>query len=54
VKQSGTDASGLRFRAMINGRAPDQPVAVTVLDREYPYRCTSMTLELGPYRYTRA
>ena len=53
VNQSATDASGLSFRAMVNGRAPDQPVAVTVLDREYPYTCTATTLELGPYRYTR-
>ncbi len=53
VKLSGTDASDVRFRATINGRAPDQPVAVTVLDREYPYTCTPTTLELGPYRYTR-
>ena len=53
VRQSGTDASELRFRAMIDGRAPDQPVAVTVLDREYPYTCTRTTLELGPYRYRR-
>ncbi len=54
VKQSATDASGLKFRATINGRAPDQPVAVTVLDREYPYTCTRTTLELGPYRYERS
>jgi curved DNA-binding protein CbpA len=48
-----TDASGVRFSATINGRAPDQPLAVTVLDGEYPYACTSTTLELGPYRYSR-
>ena len=54
VKLSGTDTSALGFRVMINGRAPDEPVAVTVLDREYPYACTPTTLELGPYLYTRA
>ena len=48
-----TDASGVRFSATINGRPPDQPLAVTVLDGEYPYTCTSTTLELGPYRYVR-
>ena len=48
-----TDASGVRFSATINGRPPDQPLGVTVLDGEYPYRCTSTTLELGPYRYSR-
>ena len=53
VKHSGTDASRLRFRVTIAGRAPDQPVAVTVIDREYPYRCTPTSLELGPYRYVR-
>ncbi len=53
VKLSRTDASGVRFRAIINGRPPDQPFAVTVLDREYPYTCTAAALELGPYRYTR-
>ncbi|HEX2192511.1 MAG TPA: J domain-containing protein [Acidimicrobiales bacterium] len=53
VQQSGSDASGLRFRATINGRPPDQPVGLTVLDREYPYTCTPTTLDLGPYRYTR-
>jgi curved DNA-binding protein CbpA len=54
VEQRGTDASGLAFRATINGRAPDQPLAVTVVDREYPYTCTSTMLELGPYRYIRS
>ena len=54
VKLSGTDTSALRFVVMINGRPPDEPVAVTVLDRTYPYACTSTTLELGPYRYARA
>jgi hypothetical protein len=54
VKQRGTDASGLTFRATINGRAPDQPLTVTLVDREYPYTCTPTTLDLGPYRYTRA
>lgn len=54
VEQGGTDASALGLRVTINGRAPDQPVAVTVLDREYPYTCTPTTLEVGPYRYTRA
>lgn len=49
-----TDPSGVRFSATINGRPPDQPLAVTVLDGEYPYRCTPTTLELGPYRYSRA
>lgn len=48
-----TDASGVRFSATVNGRAPDAPLAVTVLDGEYPYKCTSTTLELGPYRYSR-
>ena len=48
-----TDASGVRFSAAINGRPPDEPLAVTVLDGEYPYTCTSTTLELGPYRYVR-
>lgn len=48
-----SDASGVRFSATINGRTPDQPLAVTVLDGEYRYTCTPMTLELGPYRYTR-
>jgi len=48
-----TDASGVRFSATINGRAPDQPLAVTVLDGEYPYTCTSTRLEIGPYRYSR-
>ena len=54
VKQTGTDASGLRLRATINGRDPDQPLQLTVLDGAYPYACTSTTLDLGPYRYTRA
>ena len=54
VKQSSTDASGLTFQAKINDRPPDRPLAVTVLDREYPYTCTPTTLELGPYRYARA
>ena len=53
VSQSSTDASGLRFRAMVNGREPDQPLEVTVLDGEYPYTCTARTLEVGPYHYTR-
>ena len=53
LKLSRADASGLRFGAMINGRAPDQPFTVTIADREYHYTCTSTTLELGPYRYTR-
>lgn len=48
-----TDASGVRFSATINGRAPDAPLAVTVLDGEYPYTCTPATLELGPNRYAR-
>lgn len=48
-----TDASGVRFSATINGRAPDQTLAVTVLDGEYPYTCTLARLELGPYRYSR-
>lgn len=54
VDLRGTDTSALRFTVMINGRAPDEPVTVTVLDREYPYGCTPTTLELGPYRYARA
>jgi curved DNA-binding protein CbpA len=53
VRLSGTDTSRLTFSATINGRAPDQPVGVTALDREYPYTCTPATLEVGPYRYTR-
>lgn len=53
VRLSGTDTSGLTFSASINGRPPDQPVAVTALDREYPYACTPARLEVGPYRYTR-
>jgi hypothetical protein len=53
VKQDATDASDLRFQAMINARPTDQPLAVTVVDREYPYACTATTLELGPYRYMR-
>ena len=53
VEQTGTDASGLTFGALISGRAPDQPVAVTVVDRAYRYTCTPTTLEVGPYRYTR-
>ncbi len=53
VKQVGTDASGLGFRALINGRPPDLPVSLTVLDREYSYMCSLTRLELGPYRYTR-
>lgn len=53
VVRTRTDASGVRFSATVNGRAPDQPLAVTVLDGEYPYTCTSTTLELGPYRYSR-
>jgi curved DNA-binding protein CbpA len=48
-----SDASGVRFSAAINGRPPDQPLAVTVVDGEYPYTCTPATLELGPYRYVR-
>lgn len=54
VEQSGTDASGLTFRATIAGRTPDGPLSVTVADGEYPYTCTATTLEVGPYRYTRA
>ena len=53
VVRTRTDASGVRFSATINERPPDQPLAVTVLDGEYPYTCTPTTLELGPYRYTR-
>jgi curved DNA-binding protein CbpA len=54
LRQRDTDASGLRFQATINGREPDQPSAVTILDGTYPYTCTATALELGPYRYTRA
>jgi curved DNA-binding protein CbpA len=54
VEQRGTDTSRLVFRATISGRAPDQPLAVSVIDREYPYTCSPTTLELGPYRYRRA
>lgn len=54
IRQRGTDASGLRFEARINGRTPDQPLAATVLDGRYPYTCTPTTLDLGPYRYVRA
>lgn len=53
VTQSGTDASRLRFQATINGRQPDTPLAVTVLDGTYPYSCTAATLDVGPYRYQR-
>lgn len=53
VKISGTNASDLSFRATISGRPPDQPLAVTVADREYDYACAATTLEVGPYRYTR-
>lgn len=53
VTQTGTDASGLRFQATINGRQPDAPLAVTVLDGAYPYTCTATTLDVGPYRYER-
>ena len=48
-----TDASGVRFTATIGGRPPESPLAVTVLDGEYPYTCTPATFELGPYRYSR-
>jgi curved DNA-binding protein CbpA len=48
-----SDAAGVRFSATLNGRPPDQPLAVTVLDGEYPYTCLPATLELGPYRYRR-
>ena len=54
IVKTRTDASGVRFSATINGRPPEQPLAVTVLDGEYPYLCTSTTLELGPYRYSRS
>ena len=54
VKLSSTDTSALVFRATINGRAPDEPVGATILDREYRYVCSPTTLELGPYRYARA
>lgn len=54
VTQSGTDSSGLRFRALIDGRDTDQPLSPTVLDGDYPYTCTPTRLELGPYGYTRA
>ena len=47
-----TDPSGVRFLATINGR-PLEPLAVGVLDGEYPYSCTPATLDLGPYRYIR-
>lgn len=53
VRLSVSDTAALVFRATINGRAPDEPVAVTILDREYRYVCTPTTLELGPYRYAR-
>jgi hypothetical protein len=53
VKQGGTDASGLRFQATINGRRPDQPLAATVVDGEHPYTCSPTTLAVGPYRYAR-
>ena len=54
VKLSGTDTSALEFTVIINGRAPDDPVTVNVLDREYLYSCTPTTLGVGPYRYVRA
>lgn len=53
VKQTGTDASALRFQVTIDGRQPDQPVSLTVVDGDYPYTCTPKTLQLGPYRYSR-
>ncbi len=49
-----SDASGVRFSATVNGRPPDAPLAVTVLDGEYPYTCTLETLEVGPNRYSRS
>lgn len=49
-----SDASGVRFSATINGRPPDEPLAVTVLDGEYPYTCTPATLEVGSNRYSRS
>lgn len=53
IERTGADTSGLTFLAVVNGRAQDQPQAVTVLDAEFPYTCTPTALEVGPYRYTR-
>lgn len=49
-----SDASGVRFSATVNGRPPDGPLAVTILDGEYPYTCTPTALTLGPLRYSRS
>lgn len=49
-----SDASAVRFLARVNGEPLGQPLAVGVLDGEYPYACTPASLEVGPYRYTRA
>lgn len=53
VTLRGTNLSDLSFRATVNGRPPDQPLAPEVADRDYGYTCTATTLELGPYRYVR-
>ena len=47
-----SDPSAVRFLATVNGR-PLAPLAVGVLDGDYPYACTPAALALGPYRYTR-
>lgn len=48
-----SDPSAVRFVATVNGRPLDHPLAVSVLDGEYPYACTPATLQVGPYRYGR-
>lgn len=53
VSQRAPASPGLELRATINGRPPDQPIQATVLDADYPYRCTPTALEIGPYRYGR-
>lgn len=53
LEQRNADVSRLTLRATINGRPPDAALAVSVVDREYPYTCTSAALEVGPYRYAR-
>ena len=49
-----SDPSAVRFLASVNGEPVGQPLVAGVLDGEYPYSCTPATLEVGPYRYTRA
>jgi curved DNA-binding protein CbpA len=47
-----SDPSRVRFLPSVDGR-PSGPLAVGVLDGEYPYACSPATLEFGPYRYAR-